>query len=188
MANKIPAPPQPFLDALQRGIGDFVNSSDPFRERFLMAPAAGVPIFTLTLSDVADGNWAAAAPSGWRLVVGEETGSFALAEIAAGKRHPQPRMVSLSQDPRVADFSKRLQEIQQTEPFTSMQDVELRLLRIPALLVEAFWLRSPDGNDNVVVPIMAPSNVERRPFRIDEFLRVLEPLTQKFLAFDSQKP
>ncbi|MFN0103636.1 MAG: hypothetical protein ACKV2U_16285 [Bryobacteraceae bacterium] len=185
-----PIPPNEMLEAFQKGIDTFLSSEDTRREELKSASPAGVAIYTLALPHVAAGKWTGARAVGWRLVTGNEAGTEAgeqaLADIATGERHPQPRMVSFYPQAQSAEFIKNFREILETDQLQSARGFGLRLLRIPALLTDAFWIRSPDGMNDTMVPILASATMKKRPYAPDEFLRALQPLVKKFLAFDKK--
>jgi hypothetical protein len=61
------------------------------------------------------------------------------------------------------------------------------MLSIPGLLIEAFWLKSPGGDKDYVVPYNALSAelLEKPLLQMDEFLRTIWKLAEERLRFDT---
>ena len=186
-----PEAPQQIVEAFRLGLDNFVRSNALDREKLRNAGPAGLPIFTLTLEEVAQGKLNT-NPVGWRLLFGRPAGTETveptLADVAITGRHTTPQVVSFSQNPQVAEFFQHFEKILQAEQLIVAElGFQLALLRIPGLTVDAFWLRSPAGGNDVVIPIRGPANLERRQYTVDEFVRTLQPLVKKFLAFDNKE-
>ena len=62
---------------------------------------------------------------------------------------------------------------------------ELRLLTIPALSVEAVWLKSQTGKHDLMVPYLPAAGLRSmRFYPLDRFLRTLQREAQERLKFD----
>jgi len=185
-----PEAPQQIVEAFRQGLDNFVRNNASYRERLKNAGPTGLPIFTLTLDDVAQGKLNA-NPVGWRLLFGgsatEDTVEPTLADVATTGRHTAPQVVGFSQNEQVTEFFQHFEKILQMEQLiVAGMGFNLALLRIPGLTVDAFWLRSRAGGADIVVPIRGPANLELRQYSLDEFLRALRPLAGKFLAFNNE--
>jgi hypothetical protein len=94
-------------------------------------------------------------------------------------------MVNLSRDaPKVEMFVHQFLEILKREQLRQDTGYELRLLRIPGMLVDAFWLHSRTGQPDFAFPILAPAAVERRLYQMEDFVKTLQPLAGKYLGFN----
>ena len=60
------------------------------------------------------------------------------------------------------------------------------MLRIPGLLIEAFWLKSANAGTDLVVPVLTRARELRvmQAYRIADFLKIARPMAKKFLEFN----
>ena len=93
--------------------------------------------------------------------------------------------VPLPQLAHAAEFFQHFEKILLEEQLINAEGgFKQALLRIPGLTVDAFWLQSPPGGNDVVIPIRGPANLERKQYSKDEFVRTLQPLVEKFREFE----
>ena len=188
-----PEAPQQIVEAFRLGLDNFVRNNAPGWEKLRNAGPLGLPIFTSTLEELAKGKLNN-EPVGWRLLFGGQAANEAVeptvADVATTGRHSHttPQVVSFSQHDQVAEFFQHFEKILQMEQLIiAGMGFQLALLRIPGLTVDAFWLRSQTVGNDIVVPIRGPANLERRQYTVEEFVRTLQPLVKKFLAFDNKE-
>ena len=185
-----PVVPPQIVEAFLLGLDNFGRSNAPDREEFMSAGPTGLPILTLTLDDLGAGNFIT-NQVGWRLLfdgpAGTGTSAQTLADVATAGRHTTPQVVSFSQHAHVAEFFRQFEQILLADQLSNAEGgFKLALLRIPGLTVDAFWLQSPGGESDVVIPIRGPANLERKQYTKDEFVRTLQPLVEKFRAFNKK--
>ena len=187
--KKPEAPPQ-IVEAFRLGLDNFVRMNSPEREKLRSAAPAGFPIFTVTLEDLKKRKLNA-NHLGWRLLFGgpvtsEKVGPT-IADVAITGRHTAPKLVRFSQLAHAAEFFQHFEKILLEEQLINAEGgFKLALLRIPGLTVDAFWLQSPNNDRDVVIPIRGPANLERKQYTTDEFVRTLQPLVEKFRAFNKK--
>jgi|tagenome__1003787_1003787.scaffolds.fasta_scaffold19629976_1 hypothetical protein len=197
-----PLPPPDIQEAFTNALPTFLrqdNDASRVAERFAGSPSTiptlsqidngredafrhdGQQIFALTLNDVVNSSGiGAATPAGWRLFAGQGQGATVLGRVSRksrdgtkltavyyGNRAWEALQASLGLD--------SLAEIRQAE-------YELRVLTVPALNLEAFWLFSrSQGVEDLVVPFtpipdQAPGGI--RPdtvYTMANFLATIRP-------------
>ena len=180
--KKTPPPPE-FSRALAAGLRDFTGPDDPVRSQ----PTQdwfGLNVFTLQIRHLNEGV-GAATPAGWRFLSGGEVA----ADVVAGKDGELPRMTSLLRDPLVDRAAKAVREVENL-PEVARSDYELRVLRVPGILIEAFWLISTQGGTDLLVPALTKSNRLKRmqAYTVGDFLEIARTLARDFLEFDRIEP
>src|SRR5262249_39376670 len=148
-------------------------------------------VYTLKLENlVKDSAIAGAEMAGWRFLAGGQLGPPVAGHLTTSDKDSGWKMTSLSRGPRIADFLQAaIKLIALVPPLEDLQSqrYELRMLSIPGLLIEAFWLKSPAGDKDYVVPYNALSGelIEKRVVPMDEFLRTIWNLAEERLRFDT---
>jgi hypothetical protein len=149
-------------------------------------------VYTLKLENlenlVRDSVIAGAKMAGWRFLAGGELGAPVAGHVSMSAEGQGWKMTNLSHGPPIAEF---LQAVLRLAPLIEQivelqaQNYELRMLSIPGLLIEAFWLKSPAGDRDYVVPYNALSGeLLEKPFlKMDEFLRTIGKLAGERLKF-----
>ena len=175
--------------ALAAGVSDFMDPDDPLAND-LRRTQLGLHIFTLGLRDIVNtAGIQAAKPAGWRFLAGHLSGEVVAADVTepipGAAQNATPKMTSLSRDPLIARAIRAIHEVE-TLPEVQEKHYELQVLRIPGLLIEAFWLKSRDTGADLVVPVLTRSRELQvmRAYPIAEFLNIVRPMTTKFLEFD----
>jgi hypothetical protein len=116
-------------------------------------------MFTLRLDDlVNNAGFSAAVPSGWRVYAANGAGRSVFGNVVQ-RLGPTPwRLVSISYGPRVWDGYLQAQSLG-TLAQVEKDDYELRVVAIPGLNLEVFWLVSRgSGLEDWVVPSPASPN------------------------------
>jgi hypothetical protein len=67
------------------------------------------------------------------------------------------------------------------------QQFEMWVLRIPSVLVEAYWLKSSSGKKELIVPYLAATTKLQlmKSYSVREFLKIVKALAEEFSAFDT---
>lgn len=158
MTGVITAPPQAALDAARAAVTRLAGTSGIPRDGvfYLAAPHQVVP---LTPEDVRRGLCWETKGSIWRFLVMDDSRAHSAVEVRerAGAAD-EYQFVSLNSGPFV---ESTVEAIHRAE--AGGHDLgEIRLIRLPALYVEALWLH---GDENRFVPLSpAPSDLD--PYRI----------------------
>src|SRR5258708_29536909 len=179
-----PVPSDQTRRALAAGVKDFVNPGDPTGDVLLQAPQ-GLHVFAVGLRDIANGVGIEGAKSaGWRFLAGSPIGPAVSGDVIE-REGEAPKMTSLSRDPLVGAAIRATHEVE-TLPEVRAHDYTLQVLRIPGLLIEAFWLKSQTGGGDLVVPVLARTRQLQlmRAYPMEEFLSLVKPLTAEFSKFD----
>lgn len=140
-----------------------------------------MPVYVLGLEAiVAKHDLAAAKPVFWTHVLGKHAGgatALATAQTSADSRH----LDALSEG--APEFWPQFQKLDGLEA-VRRADFELRELRVPALHVEAFWLRGAGAGGDLVVPFRShdPAVVVGHEYPLAEFLATLRPGAEAVLG------
>jgi hypothetical protein len=179
MALVKPGPPAAVVEALREGLEDEEIKLVPPLEQFWF------PIYVLAAPSLNAANLPMEArASGWQSLIADSRQTLVAAEVSvpAGAR---PVMRSVSQEPEVADYVRWARQLGPiAEQHTLMDDYETRLLRIPSLSTEVFWLKAPAGKSDLVVPFHTLIR-ELRTMQVQigpEFLKTLSPLVSELLG------
>jgi hypothetical protein len=169
-----PAPPREVLEAFTTGVRAFVREpvdDKTYETAFIgeppvlptlkdvAEPQAAQQVFLLALNDAADGRGAEKArEAGWRFFAGDSEDTALLGRVS--RRGPQEpwRMTSASYGPRVW---AALQESRALQALPRVRDApyELRVLAVPALQLETFWMvAQAQGDTDLVAPFPAGPN------------------------------
>jgi hypothetical protein len=157
----------------------------------VLGPARGLQfdaqqVFVLALRDAAtDAGAHAATPAGWQFFAGEARGAMVL-----GKLSPSPRegckLKAAYYGDRAWDAlqaSKKLDSL----PQVLKADYELRVLAVPGLTLETFWLvAGTKGFEDLVVPFspipeMGADGTDReeKVYTMARFLALIRPLAMQ---------
>src|SRR3954467_6993287 len=168
-----PLPPPDIQEAFTNALPTFLrqdNDASRVAERFAGSPSTiptlsqidngredafrhdGQQIFALTLNDVVNSSGiGAATPDGWRFFAGQGQGATVLGRVSQ-KSRDGTKLTAVYYGDRAWEALQAslgldsLAEIRQA-------DFDLRVLTIPGLNLEAFWLHSPSGEyEDLAVP------------------------------------
>jgi hypothetical protein len=144
------------------------------------------PIYVLHLHDVAAGGLSAAKPTAWSFYAGALHGAAMSMTVGEPARGQKPRMTSLLHGHSVQVTFKKIQEVEHL-PQVKRRNYELRGLKIPAA-VACFWLASPTGSGDLVVPYFTLIHGIRkmRAYHAEAFLAMLRPYAQKRAAMSDR--
>jgi hypothetical protein len=188
MALMKPRPSAATSEAFQIGLAELVKLGRAPRD---LAPEGyAQEVFVLSLNQVAKGADLDEAKSvSWQLLLDSASGmpvAVSIGHPPAGKR---PRVTSLARGPLVAKNLEFTAEVESL-PEVQRHDYELRRLFIAGLSIRAFWLKSLDGADDLLVPHDAVHEEFKRmqPYPAEKVLSVIRGLAKKRLKFnDSPK-
>jgi hypothetical protein len=149
------------------------------------------PVYLLKLEDLAKGkSVSSAARVGTRFLLVQDGKPVAAAEL----REPGPRTApvtagnspaQLNRGPFVQGTQTAIEHAETLHEVRS-SDYELRLLRVPALYLEALWLHGPQGAD-IVIPVepAPPELVAGRSYSPSELVGALQMRAVQLAKFDS---
>lgn len=141
--------------------------------------AAPHQVFTLGLPGVTKADLQSAKERGWRYIVLRDNVPFAMAEVTQAGETGQVRMSHFSFGPEVRASVQALHAIESLDELAE-REFELRLLCIPPLNVNAFWLVS-DG-DNTLMPISASHGLTAfQPCRVPDFFKSIARAAERRL-------
>ena len=186
MPVEMPAIPGNVRTAFVEGLDDFLWTKPELVAKIKKFPGAiqGLPVYTLTLHNLQSREGAGpAVHAGWRLFFrGKNDEETVAADIARILRNPAPTMTSLLQGARLAKAIDAAQSILDREEFQKSDGYEARLLRIPSLNVEVFWLNAKaPGLTSQFFPIVSGlkffSPMER--FGLSDFFSLAEDIASR---------
>jgi hypothetical protein len=133
---------------------------------------------TLGLEELAKANTQLlGAPVGWRYLIGNRNGQALAANIDADNK-----LVDLFRGPAVTAALNAARELK-TLPEAADGKYQIRLLTIPGLLTEAFWLKSQDSKPDLIVPFSTAQELRLgHPYPVEKFLKIMQPLAEAWLA------
>jgi hypothetical protein len=191
--NHAPEIPQAVLDTFRSSLSMFHL---PVQTPDTLDLHSAHHTFHLGLDPIKAGVGAAAAKqAGWRLFVGTDNkvrGDVRTSpsgwKLAAVFHKDSTHVDMVQHQVRACDCLDRLQEVQN-------YTYSLRLLKIPGLNLEAFWLVAQDAQqEDLLVPFREPKGKEPyptligkldrpTPFTMTDFLKVIRPLAEKRLQY-----
>ena len=145
-------------------------------------------LYTLELDDLVNGRGVRNATLvGWRFLAGTKEGPAVAADVTIPPEGG-PALTSLSSGRTIAE-ALGATDLLTVLSLVLFQDYELRVLRIPGLLTEAFWLKSKTSAVDLVVPFdtLVEDLVPTRAYPMDVFLNILRPLAVQRLKFDDSE-
>ena len=173
-----PDPPLAVQRAFVEGLPKFTHLRD-------LGGSPGQQIFTLGLKDIASGLGIDRAQAvGWRFLGGDAMGLAVAGHVKSSDGNRPPALTGLSHGPEIGDH---LRAARLVESLLEVQtnDYELRVLLIPGLLMEAFWLKAR-GNwpDLVVLFRKASTHLEyMKAYPAGPFLDLARPWALERLKF-----
>lgn len=127
-------------------------------------------------------------PTGWRFLASDSVQSGAV--HVGSVQGPPPKVTGFSSEALISDAINCIREIE-SKIGRAAGVFELRILRVPWLHFEAFWLRSVDANDDLLVPYTGfpqAANLElMAPYSVQAFLTPIWPLTAPLRVQAAQK-
>jgi hypothetical protein len=200
-----PEPPPEVLEAFSAGVRAFVRESTGekvSKEAFAGEPPviptladlgegpyqAAQQTFLLALNDAADGaGGEKARPVGWRFFAGRSEDTALLGWVT--RRGPQEpwRMTSASYGPRVWAALQEARALQDL-PRIRGAEYQLRVLTVPGLHLEGFWMvAQAQGDPDLVAPFPASPNQTLRElndqpvYTMPQFVETIAPIARQEL-------
>ena len=180
--------PEETKQALLAGIGNYLNPGDPLMEE-LAREKQGLKVWVLALEDLSNGAGLSGAQQvGWGFLAGGPGGHAIAAQITTSGADQKQELTAVAQGPEVALLIQSIHEAQDLAAVRN-DSYELEILRIPGILLEAFWLKASQGPD-LVVPFHTMSREldSMHPYVVDEFIAVARSLADAFRRFDQLYP
>jgi hypothetical protein len=180
----IEPPSDELRSALQTGLRTFLPGQEALVEAVLKAPR-GIEVFTVALKDlVADAGITRAEAAGWRFLALEGNDATAVDVISRDGERPAT-VAALSRDKLIAVVVDGLNKLPEMDILREKQNARLRILRIPGILTEAFWLRTGSGQE-YILPFLVPDAALKvmEVYTLEEFLDAARPIAERFLAAD----
>lgn len=127
-----------------------------------------------------------AVPISWRYFAGVDSGAPVAGDVNVST---PPKVTGLRYGPQVTKILEAEKALASLPEIAGSVDWELRLLRIPGVLVEAFWFTLPsqgNGSGSLVVPAgYYPTFIDNlepgKAVPVEEFLEKVRPLAEKVL-------
>jgi len=186
MPLKKPQPSPATRKAFHRGLTEMIELGRAPKD----LPSGGLPqrIYVLSLRAIAKGQGLKRAkPMVWEFLVGGDRKPAVLIAIGDPPGKKRPRMTSLTRGPVASAALEATRQVE-TLPRVQRNKYELRRLRISALSIGAFWLKSLEkGKPDLAVPYHAIHQKLKRmqAYTMDEFLSVIRPVAEKRLAAET---
>lgn len=216
MAIKKPTPPPDVVDAFLRQLPQFVwQAAETVFQRYVGEPKVPLlqelgqledpnlihdpqPLFLLGLREIAENAGVKAVkPAGWRFFAGRREGAILMGKLSR-------RIPSEGWKLTAGNYGDRTWEVYQATtalehlPQVKEADYDLRVLVIPGLNLEGFWLVAPPPKlgtpalPDLVVPFPALADqpiekLHRDPvYTLDTFLATIRPLARLRLTTEAK--
>jgi hypothetical protein len=205
MPLESPKPPAAVTASLTDGLRRLPARN---RNSYATETAGGAPptvstpyqVFTLSPQDLAGGSsLEAAKPIAWRYLLSQasqglaggsavedfkEAPEVATAEVLTKDAAPQ---FSQLQFGWISNATQRAIAVAQALPEMRTGKYELRMFRMPAIYVDAIWLKNQDAGTDLYIPIIGihPELEPFRPYQSDEFLTIVRELVARKARFDN---
>ncbi len=126
----------------------------------------------------------AAKPQLWRFMA-TIAGHDVSCDVSGESSRKGPRMTSVSQGPHVTRARTAIRKAA-TLPQVKLRRFELRLLVIPALSVEAVWLKAADPADDLTIPYLTGGArlKAQQPCAAQKFIAAVRDLAARQITFD----
>ena len=186
MPLRKPQPSRATKKAFQDGLAEMIRLGRAPKD----LPNKGFPLrtYVLGLRSIVKGKGVdRAKPILWDFLVGSGSGPAVLVAVADPPGKKLPTMTSLTRGPAAAEVVQATQQVEKLPPIRRHR-YELRRLRISALSIHAFWLKSLEkGETDLAVPHQAiREQLKRmRPYPMEQFLSVVRLLAEKRLAAEA---
>ncbi len=153
-----------------------------------MAPP--YPIFSYDLSDFLGESGRPSKPPkpvGWRYLLVENDHFTEAADLAQDPAGGGLRFVALDRGPTVTKVTEAMNTAEKYAKQNPQETFELRGLQVPALYLNALWLKAKDDRHDLFIPLMSVAGlVENRVYSSQDLWKSLAPAAQKVKDFDSR--
>jgi hypothetical protein len=181
MALTEPTPPHAVSLAYTNGLANFLKPGDPSPTVARSSQPQTQQVFALGLDDLINGGPLDKARFlGWRFLTGGRSGSALTAEVRATGPGGKPKLTGLS---RGIGVTRSIHASADVRKLPQAEGHELRVLAIPGLLTEAFWLKAIPGEseNDFVVPFLAAAKglLVMHPYPAKDFLAAAQKLANQ---------
>ncbi len=164
----------------------------------IINPAAPAPVshenFILGLRALGRGTGITSAKSmSWRFLAGSTASEAVAGECSQDAETGVWRLTQVAYGSGVWEMIDAANSLSQLPGIPPLAEFHVRYLKIPGILVEAFWLASPDGSaDLAVVFPLPPNQLQRRlndqaVYEMPVFLNIVSALSAERLRFSARK-
>lgn len=179
--------PEEAKQALLAGIGDYLSPADPMKEELANAKQ-GLKVWVLPLEALTSGMGLSGAQDvGWGFLAGSLGAHAIAAQITPSGADQKQELTAVARGPEVGLLIQALHDVQGL-PEVQNNNYEAQILRIPGILLEAFWLRSPAAPDLVVPFHTRSKQLQSRAYAVDEFIAAVRSMAEAFTRFDQFYP
>ena len=201
-----PVPPKGSAAALSSQLPMFLPGAPGLVRKSYLSPTPKLPspadlfqgavqaqqVFYLSLNEAANHSGTINPPSaGWRFLAGNASSGQLLARVVQIPSSQTWKLTGVFYGQRVSDAIAASSYLQNL-PEVGSNDYELRVLTVPGLNLEAFWLvaRSATSVD-LIVPFprvteqLIPSLRAQNPYKLVTFLALIRPLAGGLLTMAS---
>lgn len=182
MSLRKSAPPVEYTRAHIAGLGDFIDPSTSLGS-LLLHNSEAYAVHNLVLKKIVEAGPTVPLATltqegGMRFMAGDLSQSGA-SHVGSTKQGVAPTVTGFSDEPEVGDAIDALRAVG-AMPEAGAADFQLRILRVPWLRFEAFWLHSANGQEDLVVPYSGFPRIARlttmTPYPASEFLNAIRKL------------
>ena len=176
--------PAVVMRAFKAGLGNYIDPSNPLWS-LLLKQYVALPWWSLSLSEIGKLDKPKfkepitrldhlVISTGWRFMAAEANryGGCHVGSIENGS----PILTGFSDDPQILTF---MESLEQLKSISRTGQYTLRVLRVAWLHFESFWLSTPDGAGDIVIPfsgfIQGPPNhlSLMNPYPVGSFLEAI---------------
>lgn len=178
-----PAPPPSIQNTLDRNLAGFLKPGDPQLPDVQRVKRTAQQVFSLGLQSLAQGGALrqTAAPTSWRFPIPARSGLFATVARRPGEA---PEFAGLSRGTQAARFVQASEDVAKL-PQVADRDYEMRILALPGLLTECFWLKSIPENpgQDLIVPFATAQKelMPMHPYPAADFFQKASKLARERL-------
>jgi hypothetical protein len=188
MSLKAPTIPAVVKRAFTDGLGNYLDPRSPLWS-LLLKQYVALPWYSLRLSEIGklgrpqfkkpiDELEDLVISTGWRFMAADGNcyGGCHVGSVTA--RDNPPILTGFSDDPQILTFMEALEQLK-TLSVAGTGQFELRVLRVAWLHFDAFWLSTPDGAGDIVVPFTgfiegSPNHLSlMHPYPVLSFLKAI---------------
>ena len=197
-----PVPPKGTATALSSQLPMFLAGAPGLVKQSYLSPTPALPtpadifpgavqaqqVFYLSLNEAANNSGAINPPAaGWRFLVGNASSGQLLARVVQTPSQAW-KLTGVFYGQRVSDAIAASSDLENL-PKVGTNDYELRVLAVPGLNLEAFWLVAQSAASvDLIVPFprvteqLIPSLRAQNPYKLVTFLALIRPLAGGLLT------
>jgi hypothetical protein len=170
--------------AMEGGLAAFLEDDDPLRKiltRVQRGQREEIQVFTITLEDLASGNWQKCEYKGWRFLAVDDDKNGVTVDVSAPINGRPPKVVGVQRGPHAAKTIDALRAVD-APPGVPATDLTLAFLSIPGLLTDMFWIRSKGGNGwTVAYRTLVKDFTRESSYTLQAFFNLAKPAAESRL-------